>query len=73
MKQYKNLNYSDDFTICYGSDNKKLEKIILHKNTKIIKENAFNDFQELKKAVFNNNLEIIPKEAFYNCKYFSLN
>ena len=23
---YKNLRYNDDFTICYGSGNKKIEK-----------------------------------------------
>ena len=68
MRQYKNLNYSDDFTVCYGSDNKKLKKIILHKDTKMIEKNAFSCFQKLKKVVFNDNLETIQEEAFSGCR-----
>ncbi len=66
MIKYNNLDYSDDFTICYGPSNNNIDKIIFHENTKVIADLAFTSCKKFKTIKFPTNLEVIGSFAFQN-------
>ncbi len=70
MIKYDNLNYSDNFKYCYGPDNGdrlKIEKLILHPETKIIGDESFLHCENLKEIICDGNLELIKLGAFEGC------
>lgn len=70
MIKYNNLNYSDNFKYCYGPDNGdrlKIEKLVLHPETKIIGDEAFLYCENLKEIICDGNLELIKLSAFEGC------
>ncbi len=74
MKKYNNLKYSDDFETCYGfCDNKKNNEIILHENTRTIRQNAFADENYIEKIIFNEKLEYIGQDAFKSSSVKDIN
>ena len=74
METYNNLKYSDNFERCYGfCDNKKNNEIILHENTRIIKQKAFMNENYIDKIVFNEKLEYIGQDAFKNSSVKNIN
>ncbi len=73
METYNNLKYSENFTVCHGlsDDVWDAEKIVLHPNTKVIKQKAFCG-TSVKSVEFNKNLELIEDQAFRATKLENL-
>ncbi len=70
MIKYNNLNYSDNFKYCYGPDNGdrlKIEKLVLHPETKIIGNESFLYCENLKEIICDGSLELIKDGAFEGC------
>lgn len=67
---YKNLSYTEDFSICEGPDFYPITEATLHPNTKIIEKEAF-IAEYLEKISLNEGLEIIKEDAFASCNRLS--
>jgi hypothetical protein len=64
FKEYKNLRYNEDFTLCIGPTNADVKDIEFHPNTKIIEYGAFLHCQNIKNVVLSDDIEIIRDKAF---------
>lgn len=63
--------YNNNFTVCEGLFDKTLEKIVLNKNVKFIKANAFDGNDILKEVILPEGIKEIGIFAFFNCKNLS--
>ena len=73
METYNNLKYSKNFTICHGLSDEiwDMENVVLHPNTKVIKQKAFCG-TSIKSIEFNKDLEFIEDQAFRATKLENL-
>jgi len=66
-KEYMDLIYNDDYTMCIRPSSKHIKKAVLHPNTKCINETCFEGSSELSNVILNENLEQICDYAFHLC------
>ena len=73
METYNNLKYSENFTVCHGLSDEvwDIENVVLHPNTRVIKQKAFCG-TSVKSIEFNKNLELIEDQAFRATKLENL-
>ncbi len=64
MKIYNDLKYSDDYEICFGSNNTLIDTLKFHENTRQISPNAFSLCKHISKIEFNKNLTVIGESVF---------
>ncbi len=70
MQKYNGLNYSDDFHVCYGVDDKdrnNITKAVFHKETRTIEAESFLYCTNLKEIIADCNLFYIKLNAFLGC------